>query len=112
MDSKTLRLTTPRMGIIAIAIITALVHLYLAVSSPSFDIIFFLNFLGYIGLLAAYFLPLPVVKDYHGLVRWAFMAYAAVTIIAWIVVPGLMVWFAYIDKILEVVLIALLWFDK
>jgi hypothetical protein len=40
------------------------------------------------------------------------MAYAAVTIIAWIVVPGLMVWFAYIDKILEVVLIALLWFDK
>jgi hypothetical protein len=111
MESKSLAMSTSRIGIIVIAVITALVHLYLAVTSTPFDIVFFLNFLGYLALLAAFILPLPIIKDYKGLVRWVFMAFAVVTIIAWVLI-GLRVWFAYIDKILEVALVVLLWFEK
>ncbi|HVP20488.1 MAG TPA: hypothetical protein VMS73_01360 [Anaerolineaceae bacterium] len=111
MGTKSSSLSSTRYGIIIITVITALVHLYLAITSNPFDIVFFLNFLGYLALLAAYILPIPILKDYKGLVRWVFMAFVVVTIIAWILV-GLRVWFAYIDKILEVALVVLLWFDK
>jgi hypothetical protein len=111
MESKTLSMSNSRYAILIITVITALVHLYLAVSSTPFDIVFFLNFLGYLALCAAFFLPLPIVKDYHGLVRWVYMAFVVVTIIAWAFI-GLRVWFAYIDKILEVALVVLLWFEK
>jgi hypothetical protein len=111
MDAKTMSLSSARVGIIVITIVTALVHLYLAISSTPFDVMFFLNFLGYLTLLAAFFLPIPILKNYHGLIRWAFMAFAAVTILGWVFI-GMRVWFAYIDKILELALIGLLWFEK
>jgi hypothetical protein len=110
MDTKALNLTSSRVGIIVITVITALVHLDLAVTSTPFDIMFFLNFLGYLALLAAFILPIPLLQNYRKWIRWAFMAFAAVTIFGWILI-GLRVWFAYIDKVLELVLIGLLWFE-
>jgi len=110
MDIKSLNLTSSRLGIVILALITALIHLYLCLDS-GFDIVFFMNFLGYLTLTGAFILPIPLLQHYHRQVRWAFMAFAAVTIIAWIFM-GMRVWFGYADKAIEVVLLVLLWFEK
>ncbi len=114
MDTKSIMLTPRRILIIVLTLITAFVHLYLSLSSTPLDPIFLLNCLGYLALLAAFFLPLPVIKNYHSLVRWAFMAFAVATIIAYFVVNGFVniYWFALPTKLIEVVLIVLLWLEK
>lgn len=69
--------------------------------------LFILNFVGYIVLLAA--LYLPVLQRFQRLTRWLLIGYTAITILLWYLISGghsdLM---AYIDKFVEVVLIALL----
>jgi len=69
--------------------------------------LFFLNFLGYIALVTALYLPL--LRRYQRIIRWLLIAYTATTILAWFLVtgasPNLL---AYIDKPLEVTLIILL----
>ena len=69
--------------------------------------LFFLNFLGYIALVTALYLPL--LRRYQRIIRWLLIVYTATTIIAWFLVtgasPNLL---AYIDKPLEVTLIILL----
>jgi len=114
MDTKSMSLTPRRTGILILTLITAFVHLYLSLSSQPIDPIFLLNFLGYLAMLAAFFLPLPVIKNYHRYVRWAFMAFASVTIIAYFIVNGFVniYWFAFPTKLIEVALIVLLWFEK
>lgn len=97
--------------IIILTLITAGIHLSLLFP----DTLFILNGLGYLGLLAAYTLPLPVVKDNRRLVRWVFMAYTIVTILAWVVM-GEKSWPAgalgYLAKLVELGLLASLWRDK
>ena len=114
MESKSLSMTPLRIGTIVLTLVTAFVHLYLSVSSNPFDPIFFLNFLGYIGLLLAYNLRLPIFERFHAWLRWAYMAFALVTIIAYFVVNGFTNYmgFGLPTKAVEVVLIVLLWFDK
>lgn len=98
-------------AIILLTLATALIHFTLLFPDP----VFILNGLGYLTLLAATYLPLPVAKDNPGLVRWAFLAFTAVTIIAWVIM-GNKSWPAgalgYITKLIELVLIALLWMRK
>jgi hypothetical protein len=72
---------------------------------------FILNGLGYLGLLGAYFLPIPLFQENHNLVRWAFIAYTAVTIIGWVAF-GSRITIAYVDKAIEVLLIVLLFTDS
>jgi hypothetical protein len=66
--------------------------------------IFILNSLGYLGFLAAYFLPLPIAKDNHRLVRLAFMGYVVINLLAWVAI-GDKSWPAgtlgYITKLIE-----------
>jgi hypothetical protein len=115
MANKSIVLTPRRTAILVLGLITAFVHLYLSVIiSKPIDPVFMLNFLGYLALLAAFFLPLPVIKNYHRWVRWAFIAFAAVTIIAYFVVNGFvnLYGFGIPTKLVEVVLIVLLWFEK
>ena len=50
------------------------------------DPLFILNGLGYLGLLGAYFLPIAFFQQRHNLVRLAFMGYAVLTIVAWLVI--------------------------
>ena len=97
---------TLKIAIIALTVATALIHIALALPS---DILFYLNGLGYLTLLAA--LYLPQFARYHNLARWALMAFAAVTILAWILIatPSLL---GYIDKTIEVLLIVLLFIDS
>jgi hypothetical protein len=94
-----------QIGIILLTIATAVIHIVLA-----FDWLFYANALGYLGLLALLYLPVPAVAPYRGTVRWVLIAYTAVTIIAWIFI-GTRDPLAYLTKAIEVVLIVLLYME-
>lgn len=106
MDTLQTRFGALQMGILLLALATAIIHLVLAI--PENMIMFYLNGLGYLGLTAAYLLP--QFKQWRGLVRWALMGFAAVTVIGWVAI-GMRVPIAYVDKIIELALIGLLWVD-
>jgi len=93
-----------QIGIILLAAATALIHLTLSFPDP----IFILNGLGYLTLTAAFFLP--QLKTYHATVRWVFIGFTAVTIIAWVAI-GMRTPLGYVAKLIELALIALLWMD-
>ena len=84
------KLSGIQIGIILTVLITAALHLATAFDKILFpdgpDPLFILNGLGYLGLLGAYFLPIPFFQQRHDLVRWGLGAFAVVTIIAWLVI--------------------------
>jgi hypothetical protein len=90
-----------RAGIAVLTLATALIHLQLNFPDP----MFILNGLGYLALLAALFLP--SLARYRGLVRWALIGYTALTILLWLLL-GARTPIGYMDKVIEIVLIALL----
>jgi len=100
-------------GIILSSLATAFLHITLY---P--DIMFTLNGLGYLGLLGAYFLPIPFFQQKHKLVWWAMLGYTALTIVLWVVmgdktfVAGTSSATGYYAKAAEVILLACLWADK
>ena len=123
------KLTGKQIGIIIAVLITSALHFASAFDKVLFpdgpDPLFILNGLGYLGLLGAYFLPIPFFQQKHNLVRWALIAFAIVTIIAWLVIwVGFYVirdgvpFFSHDSiygvpaKIDELILLALLWNDK
>jgi hypothetical protein len=120
MNSSRSGLSYQHLSMLVLAIATAIIHVFLALKAFGMNdmtttIMFTLNGVGYIGLLAAYLLPLPFLSGRRGLVRWAFLAYTAVTILAWVAIgdkslPAGML--GYITKAIELVLFALLWMDK
>lgn len=75
-------------GIIALAMLTAMVHLLLAFGNGlpmgKFPILFLLNGIGYLVLLVA--LYLPSLAKFQPLVRWVLIAYAALTVVVWFLV--------------------------
>lgn len=83
-----MKFTSKQYGIIGMTLITAILHLLAAVDKQLFpdgaDPLFILNGLGYLGLLGAYFLPISFFQNKHGMVRWAFIGFAILTIAAWI----------------------------
>lgn len=126
-----------QIAIILLAMVTGLVHLYrglmmsflagapprhfagpppghFAAPSPlmmlvftALPVLFYLNFLGYIVLATA--LYLPPLRRYQRVIRWILIAYTALTILAWFLItnaqPNSL---AYFDKPIEVALIILL----
>jgi len=101
-------------GIFVLTLATALFHLFLAFTAiPYFGLnfgvmLFILNGLGYLGLLAALQLPIPQLARFRSAARWALVAYAALTIVLWIIMAPEYESIGYIDKAIEVALIALL----
>ncbi len=95
--------------IAALSLGTAAIHAYLNVMMNRIDPVMTLNALGYMALLGAYLL-LP---NRRKVVTYAFIAYTAVTIVAWLAIGykgfdtplGVIGW---IDKLIEVVLIVYL----
>jgi len=83
-----MRLTGKHYAIIVLTLITAFLHLAAALDKQLFpdgpDPLFILNGLGYLGLLGAYFLPIPFFQQRHELVRKVLMGYIVLTILAWI----------------------------
>jgi len=124
-----MKLSPKHIGIILTALATAFLHFAAAFDRVLFpdgaDPLFILNGIGYIGLLGAYFLPIPFLRNRHGLVRWALIAFAIITILAWVyiwvfqyvIVQGVPFfsrdsWYGVPAKIAELLLLALLWNDK
>jgi hypothetical protein len=98
-------------GIIGLALVTAVVHLYLGIRFG--DTLFLLNGIGYIGLVAMLYLPLAFLAAYRGYVRWVLIGYAALTVVLYFVMQGIqndpLGWFT---KAVEVALIGLLLTEK
>jgi hypothetical protein len=103
-------------GIILSNLATAFLHLSLY-PVLGLDPIF-LNGFGYLGLLAAYFLPVPLFQQRHRLVWWVMVGYTVLTIILWAImgdknfVAGTSSAIGYYAKAAEVVLLAFLWADR
>ncbi len=123
------KLTGKTYGIILTVLITAGLHIAAAFDKILFpygpDPLFILNGLGYLGLLGAYFLPLPLFQKRHNLVWGGLGAFTIVTIVAWLVIwVGFYVirdGYSFFDydsiygvpaKIAELILLVLLWNDK
>ncbi len=97
---------TLRISIIVLTVVTAIVHLYLGFQGLP---LFVLNGLGYLTLLVALYLPIPQLVPHRNAVRWVFVGYTALTIVLWLVITGgSSTVTGYIDKIVELLLIALL----
>ncbi len=116
-------------AIIILVLITAGLHLAAAFDKILFptppDPLFTLNGLGYLGLLGAYFLPISFFQQRHKVVWWALFAYVILTILAWLVIwvginviAGGQPFFGHDSlygvpaKIVEIILLFLLWQDK
>lgn len=101
-----------RLGIVVLVIATALIHLVLSFRFPTGpDPIFILNGLGYLGLIALLYLPIPQFIGYRNLVRWILLGYTVLTVLLWLLM-GARSMIAYIDKLIELALIGLLWLDS
>ena len=104
-------------AIVVLTLFTAGCHLYLGVrglARPSiFTVLFLLNGLGYLALLAALTLPIPQLSGYRHLLRWGLLGFAVVTVITWVALVITIhfgaIPLAYVTKVDELVLIGLLW---
>ena len=114
MDVPKTKTSGLRIGIIILALATAGIHLSLALfrPDPMFTPLFIFNALGYIVLLVAYLLP--QLAAYHNLIRWLFIAFATVTVIAYFVfnAGNFVNPIGLLTKAIEIALIILLWIDR
>lgn len=113
-----MKLSGTQIGILVFGLATAFLHLYLAAKIGVFDPIV-LNGAGYIGLLGAYFLPIPFFQQRHKLVWWVLVGYTILTIILWVVLGNKNFVFdfsspaiGYYAKAAELFLLFFLWRDK
>ncbi len=84
------RLQPRHYAIIILVVATAVLHFAAAYDRTLFpdgpDLLFRLNGLGYLGLLGAYFLPIPLFQARHRLVWYALVGYIILTLVAWLVI--------------------------
>jgi hypothetical protein len=112
---ENMKLTIKHYGIILFCLITAYLHLSLY---PDFS--FVLNGVGYISLLAAYFLPIPFLqeRDIHVILWWGLVIYTVTTILLWVIigdmhfVMGTSSATGYYAKTAEILLLTCLWADR
>ncbi len=106
---------TLRSVILILGLITALIHLVLLNIGiyrfrGSIDVLFTLNGLGYLALLVALLRPPEFLAGRETLVHYAFIAFTAVTILAWLVInPDFTNPVGVITKVDELLLIVALW---
>ncbi len=113
-----MKLTPKQIGILISGLATAFLHIYLASKMGFVDPIV-LNGFGYIGLLGAYFLPIPFLQQRHKLVWWVLVGYTILTIILWVVLGDMKFVFGmssaaigYYAKVAELFLLGFLWADR
>jgi hypothetical protein len=72
-----------RTGVILLTLFAATVHISLLFP----DLVFILNGLGYVTLLAALYLPISRLMDHRRVVvvRWTLIGYVTLTILLWVV---------------------------
>jgi len=111
MNSGSYKLGVNHYVIVLLTLATAGIHLSLLFPDP----MFIMNAIGYLVLLAAYFLPVSIFRKYHALVRWVFIGFTLVTILAWVLIgdkswPGGAL--GYITKAIEFLLVIFLFTDR
>jgi hypothetical protein len=75
-------------------------------------VLFFLNFLGYIVLVAALYLPVPILRRNQNVTRWLLIAFAVVTIWGYFAIVGEAPnALGAFDKAVEIALIVFLLFE-
>ena len=111
-----MQLTGKQYGIVVSTLATAFLHLSLFPTYGVDPII--LNGFGFLGLLGAYFLPIPFFQQRHKMVWWGLVGYTLLTIILWVImgnkvfVAGTSSAIGYYAKVAEIFLLAFLWADK
>lgn len=89
-------------SVVVLTLATAIIHLSLGLT------MFVLNGIGYIVLLVLLYAPISQLAPYQHYVRYALIAYAALTIILWFPLGTPYTGLGYITKLIELALIALL----
>ena len=90
-----------RIGIVVLTLATAYIHTTLG------SMLFLANALGYLVLAVAMVLPIAWFETNRWLVRAALLGLTAATIVGWVMF-GARFWLGYLDKAIEIGLIALL----
>ncbi|MFO7624284.1 MAG: hypothetical protein R6V73_08025 [Anaerolineales bacterium] len=104
------RFGTLQISILLLGLATAVIHgVVLNLMMGKLDLLFTLNGIGFLVLLAAYFLP--QFRPLHNLVRWGLIAFTAVTIIAWVFLGAREI-LGYVTKLIEAGLIVALLLDS
>ncbi len=103
MTQRSSGLSILQIAIILLTIGTALTHISLVFP----DVPFILNGLGYLGLLGLLYLPIAALQPYRRIVRRILIGYTLLTILLWVAF-GLRAPIGYINKLNEVILLALL----
>jgi hypothetical protein len=93
-----------RLGIVALTLATAYIHYTLG------GMMFLGNAAGYLVLAAAMVAPLALASKYRWLIRAALIVFTLVTIGGWMMF-GARIFIGYLDKAIEVALIALLFVE-
>ena len=99
-----------QLGIVILTLATAFIHFGLSLSM-GFDLLFTLNGIGYLGLLAALFLPIPFLRPFRPAIRILMILYTLLTIVMWVFL-GARNTTGYVDKLIEAALVVLLWLDR
>jgi hypothetical protein len=111
MSSSDVPQQSTKWPIIILTVLTALIHFSRAAADPEIRILFALNGLGYLILVAAFYLP--QLQGLNRRIRWVFIGYTLLTIILYFVWAGAAgEWVAPmgpIDKVIEITLVILLW---
>lgn len=114
-NSATTPFGLPQVGVIVLTLAAAAIHLSRAVVDPHITALFTLNALGYVLLLALLYLPLAPLQGYRPWARRALIGYAALTFVlffVWGIMKGEWPLIGFIDKLIEVTLIALLIYEE
>ena len=108
------KLSSRQKTIALLTVATALIHIVLGfMAGGTFLIMFLLNGLGYLALLAALYF-LPQMAGQRAMVRWVLLAFTAVTFILYFVFNWPDIWgpIGIVDKLIELALMVLLVQDK
>jgi hypothetical protein len=105
-----------QIGILLFGLVAGMIHLVVLNlmiynAEGHIDVLFTLSGLGFLGLLAAYFLPIPIAQQNRSLVRWALIGLSVLTILAWVFI-GERNLLGYISKLAELGLVIFLWLDR
>jgi hypothetical protein len=104
-------LNPKRYAIVALTVITALIHLGLGISP--LNPLFLLNGIGYLVLIVALYF-ISQLAGQRSLIRWVLLAFTAITFVLYFAFNWPDIWGAIglIDKAIELILIILLWLDR
>ena len=109
------KLNNQEWAIVALTAVTAILHIVLGIPSlpDFFGIIFILNGLGYLALVAGLYF-VPQLAEQRSMIRWALIGFTAVTIILYFAfnLPNSLSPLGLFDKVVEIGMIVLLWMTK